>query len=58
MLDFNHANLSDTPLSTAINSLIERAEPPIAPACIRRPARLALPHVRPPRAVLAMTQLR
>jgi hypothetical protein len=28
MLDFNHANLSDTPLSTAINSLIERAEPP------------------------------
>jgi hypothetical protein len=28
MLDFNRANLSETPISTAINALIERAEPP------------------------------
>jgi hypothetical protein len=28
MLDFNRANLSDTPISTAINAAIERAEPP------------------------------
>jgi hypothetical protein len=28
MLDFNRANLSDTPLSVAINAAIERAEPP------------------------------
>jgi hypothetical protein len=28
MLDFNRAHLSDTPLNTAINALIERAEPP------------------------------
>jgi len=28
MLDFNRANLSETAISTAINALIERAEPP------------------------------
>ena len=28
MLDFNHAVLSDAPISLAINALIERAEPP------------------------------